>query len=192
MQKILSKKKDRIVLLGLAILVVFLIVGGAASAALLAPGGGGILSPGFFTLDGDGIRPSNSAFTIGTEENPWLGGFFTAMNASTSEITTLTISGASAGTLDMGGFAITNGGTFTAAIFSSTSTSATNLGIGTTSPTGGEIVVDGSSGTGTIRTFSANELTGGCLELKSMIASTSFRLIATTTGPAILEEGTCE
>ena len=160
---------------------------GAALAALLAPGGGGILSPGFFTLDGDGIRPSNPLFTLGTQSNPWLAGFFT-----TSEIGTITISGASAGTLDMGGFAITNAGTITAAIFSSTSTTATNLGIGTTSPTGGEIVVDGSEATGTIRTYSANELFGGCIEIKSMVASTSFFAVATTTGPLILEEGNCE
>ncbi len=154
MQKISS---NQIFILLLVILIgIFLTFGiYQVKAALLGPGGGGVLSPSFLTLDGDGIRPSNPLYTIGTEENPWLAGFFTTMNASTSEITNLTISGASAGNLDMGGFDITNVG---------------NIGIGTTSPgtilsVGDTTGLNFTTGTSTFNSAGGLNINSGCFAI---------------------------
>lgn len=80
----------------------------------------------FWKRSGDGLTTNPSTLTIGSELNPISAGYFTTLNASTSEITNLTISGASAGDLDMGGYAITNSGLITGTSFSATSTTDTS------------------------------------------------------------------
>ncbi len=63
---------------------------------------------------GNAVISNPSGLTMGTEASPWAGGYFTILNASTSKITNLKISGASTGNLDMGGFQITNAGAINA------------------------------------------------------------------------------
>ena len=65
------------------------------------------------------------------------------------------------------------------------------VGIGTSSPASNSSVVIDSSATTTLYISSQNGAKGGCIQLEGP-ASTTFRLIATTTGPAMFELGTCQ
>ena len=88
----------------------------------------------FFKKSGDNIILTNALYEIGASGNRVAKIWATAIDT-----TNITIGGASLAALDMGGFAITNGGTFTMTNVVSTSTTANssfanNLGVGTTSP----------------------------------------------------------
>ena len=104
--------------------LVFTVVGGSVFAARTS------VSP--FKRDGDAIVTNPTTLTIGAENNPITAGYFTILNASTSEITTLTISGASTGDLDMGGFEITNIGTTTTGVLDVTSEATSTFASGIT------------------------------------------------------------
>lgn len=71
--------------------------------------------------------------------------------------------------------------------------SANAVSIGTTTPSDDKTFqVDGGTATGTIAADSSlNELFGGCIEVKSMIASSTFHIVATTTGPVLFQTGSC-
>lgn len=53
------------------------------------------------------------------------------------------------------------------------------------------LVVEDSTSTSTLSVGSNAELFGGCIEMKSMVATTTFHVIATTTGPMLLQTGPC-
>ena len=63
--------------------------------------GGGIANPNFFKKSGSAILPIDPNATIGNEISPFLAGYFTTLNASSSEIDTLVISSAHSGNLDI-------------------------------------------------------------------------------------------
>ena len=69
--------------------------------------------------------------------------------------------------------------------------SGTSAGLGTTSPTSNAEFSIESVGTSTLYIVSGSGLSGGCIQIEGP-ASTTFRLYATTTGPAIIETGTCK
>lgn len=148
----------------------------------------------FWKRSGDAIIPNPSTLTIGTETNPISAGYFSILNASTSEIANLTISGASAGNLDMGGFAITNGGIFTATNFVATSTDdstfAGAMGIGTTTPQRLLSVDAGASATTTTQfgdVYSGTAAT--CFEVAENDGSiTSFYFVG---GAIVIETNAC-
>ena len=64
------------------------------------------------------------------------------------------------------------------------------IGVGTTSPTTLEISAQG-AGTTTIAAFSSGSSKGSCLQLQGPNGNL-YRLYATTTGPAIIEIGSCK
>ena len=69
--------------------------------------------------------------------------------------------------------------------------SAASVGIGTTTPsTDGELIIDSTSTT-TLILSSKFGTKGGCIQFEGP-ASTTFRAYATTTGPLILESGSCK
>ncbi len=67
------------------------------------------------------ITPFVSTWKLGNSSNRISEGWFTLLNA-----TSLTVAGTATGNLDMGGYNISNGGTFTSAIMVATSTTATS------------------------------------------------------------------
>ena len=95
-----------------------------------------------FKRTGNAVILSKPAWTLGSGANPILEGNFTTLNASTANITILTISGASAGNLDMGNYAITNASYLQGVYLNATGTAAT-------STFAGGLVVDGRVGIGT-------------------------------------------
>ncbi|KKL08024.1 hypothetical protein LCGC14_2580090 [marine sediment metagenome] len=101
---------------------------------ILAGGGDYQKSSSYFNRSGGALILVNSADTLGNTNNRIPNIYLDAMN-----VTTMTISGASADDLDMGGYAITNAGTITGTNFVATSTSVSSsflyrVGIGTTTP----------------------------------------------------------
>lgn len=97
---------------------------------------------------------------------------------------------------------ITNSGTLTqsgTSIFSGAASFSSTFGIGSTSPTHGDFIVD-SSGTTTIRTMTSSATRGSCLEFQSATSGVSYIIYLsdqagggrTQMGPFVIDTGVCE
>lgn len=100
------------------------------------------------------------------------------------DATNLVVGGAAAGNLDMGGFNISNGGTFTAAILRATSTTAASyityrLGVGTTTPvTELQATAAASNATSTMTVGKTGQNKGTCLEFFDTAGTAVYFYIA--------------
>lgn len=64
-----------------------------AVGGLLTPGGGALLTPGTVQRVGTAIQPATTGDTLASAGLPWVSGFFTSLNASTTNAGTLTQGG---------------------------------------------------------------------------------------------------
>ena len=138
----------------------------------------------FFKKSGDNIIFTNASYELGGSSDRVAKGWFTDLDT-----TNITIGGASAGAIDMGGFAITNAGTTTVTNLIATSTTA-NSGIGTSTPQRQLSVDSGASATTTVQigdVYSGTAAT--CFEVAENDGSiTSFYFVG---GAIVIETKAC-
>lgn len=147
------------------------------------------LNINFFKKNGDNIIFTNALYELGSSANR-VAKIWTA----SLDTTAITIGGAAAASIDMGGFDITNGGTFTLENIAATSTTATSsflgrVSVGTTTPLQIFHVSEGASATTTARFGDASASSKTCFEFfDDGGAIKSFYIVGTS---FVIEPNTC-